>query len=66
MAKIENDLDVYYAVGNANTQRQKNELIAIIKSVILQVGIWSQQVPHYKILKTSFQIFIYFGKRISS
>ena len=24
MAKVENDLDIYYAVGNTNTQRQKN------------------------------------------
>ena len=31
MAKIENDLDIYYAVGNANTQRQENELAEIIK-----------------------------------
>ena len=26
MAKVENDLDIYCAVGNANTQRQENEL----------------------------------------
>ena len=31
MAKVENDLDIYYAVGNANTQRQENEISAIIK-----------------------------------
>ena len=31
MAKVENDLDIYYAVGNANTQRQENELSAIMK-----------------------------------
>ena len=32
-AKVENDLDIYlyYAVGNANTQRQENELAAIMK-----------------------------------
>ena len=30
MTKIENDLDTYYAVGNANTQRQENEIAAII------------------------------------
>ena len=23
MTKVENDLDIYYSVGNANTQRQK-------------------------------------------
>ncbi len=31
MAKVENDLDIYYAVGNANTQRQENEPSAIMK-----------------------------------
>ena len=31
MAKVENDLDIYYAVGNANAQRKENELAAIIK-----------------------------------
>ena len=31
MPKLENDLDIYYAVGNANAQRQENELAAIMK-----------------------------------
>ena len=31
MAKWENDLDIYYAVGNTNTQRQENEIAAIMK-----------------------------------
>ena len=31
MTNIENDLDIYYAVGNANTQRQENEIAAIMK-----------------------------------
>ena len=31
MAKVENDLDIYYAVGNANTERQDNVLAAIMK-----------------------------------
>ena len=30
MSPVENDLDIYYAVGNANTQRQENEIAAII------------------------------------
>ena len=30
MSQVENDLDIYYAVGNANTQRQENEISAII------------------------------------
>ena len=33
MTNIENDLDIYYAVGNANTQRQENEIAAIIKKL---------------------------------
>ena len=31
MSHVENDLDIYYAVGNANTQRKENEIAAIIK-----------------------------------
>ena len=31
MAKVKNDLDIQYAVGNANTQRQENEIAAIVK-----------------------------------
>ena len=31
MAKVENDIDIYYAVGNANTKRQEKELSAIMK-----------------------------------
>ena len=31
MKKLENDLDIYYAVRNANTHRQENELTAIMK-----------------------------------
>ena len=30
MTHLENDLDIYYAVGNANTQRQESEIAAII------------------------------------
>jgi len=30
MPKAENDLDIYYAVGNANTKRQEYEISAII------------------------------------
>ncbi len=30
MSKTENDLDIYYAVGNANTKRQEHEISAII------------------------------------
>ena len=31
MTHLENDLDIYYAVGNANTQRQENEILAIMR-----------------------------------
>ena len=38
MTNVENDLDIYYAVGNANTQRQENVITAITKKRILQDG----------------------------
>ena len=31
MSRADNDLDIYYAVGNANTKRQESEISAIIK-----------------------------------
>ena len=31
MAKVENNLDIHYTVGYANTQRKENELAAIMK-----------------------------------
>jgi len=31
MAKVENDLGIYYAVRNTNTQRQENEITATMK-----------------------------------
>ena len=31
MTKVENDLDIYYAIGNTNTQRQEIEITAIMK-----------------------------------
>ena len=31
MANSQNDIDIYYAVGNANTKRQENEISAIFK-----------------------------------
>ena len=31
MANSQNDIDIYYAVGNTNTKRQKNEIAAIMK-----------------------------------
>ena len=30
-AKVENDFDIYYALWNINTQRQENEVLAIMK-----------------------------------
>ena len=32
MTKVKNDLDIYYAIGNTNTQRQENEISAIINT----------------------------------
>ena len=31
MAKIENEIDIYYTIGNTNTQRQENELAVVMK-----------------------------------
>ena len=31
MAKVENDLDILYAVGKTKIQRQENEIAAIMK-----------------------------------
>ena len=31
MAKVENDLDIYYGLGNKNVQRQENAITAIMK-----------------------------------
>ena len=66
MTHLENDLDIYYAVGNANTQRQESEIAAIInkrnsggwKFILISAKLW--------ILKTNSQTFIYFGKRNSA
>ena len=34
MAKVENDLDIYYALGNRNTQRQETKIAAIMKNIM--------------------------------
>ena len=33
MAKTENELDNYYALGNANIQRQENEITSIMEKL---------------------------------
>ena len=33
MSYVENDLDIYCAVGNANTQRQENEIAVIMRKL---------------------------------
>ena len=38
MSHIENDLDIYYEVGNANTQRQEREIATIKKKGMLLDG----------------------------
>ena len=34
MKNIENDMDIYFAVGNVNTLRQEKEIREILKKVI--------------------------------
>ena len=31
MAKVKNDFNIYYGVGNKNTKRQENEITSIMK-----------------------------------
>ena len=44
MAKVENHLDIYHAVENANTKRWENELAAIMKKRNSAEGSWSEQL----------------------
>ncbi len=62
MANSQNDIDIYYAVGNTNTKRQENEIAAIMKK---------RNSAEWKLISTSkaivdtknqFSIFIYFGE----
>ena len=61
--KVGNALDIYYAVGNANTQRQENEFALIMKKS--NSARWKLISRRTAIVDTkkSFQIFIYFGKK---
>ena len=65
MAKVENDLDIYYSVGNTTTQRQENEIATIMKK--RNSARWRLISTSTAIVdtKTYFQIFIYLGKRNS-
>ena len=62
MAYAENDLDIYYAVGNTNTQRQESEIAIIIKKCNSAGWKLITTITAISIIKTSFQIFIFFGK----
>ena len=47
MTRTENDLDIYYVVGNTNTFRQESEIGDMIKkinSLVLQLGSISNTV----------------------
>ena len=62
MAYLENDLDIYYAVGNTNTKRQENEIALIIQK--RNSAGWKLISTSTAIVdnKTSLQIYIFFGK----
>ena len=67
MAKVENDLDIYYAVGNANTQRQEKELAAIMKK--RNSAGWKLISTSTAILDTKNQssiLYLFWEKRISN
>ena len=63
MPHVENDLDIYYAVGNANTQRQENEIAAIMKK--RNSGGWKLISTSTAIVdtKNQFSNLYLFGKR---
>ena len=49
MTRTENDLDIYYVVGNTNTFRQESEIGDMIKkinSLVLQLGSISNVVVY--------------------
>ena len=63
MARVENDLDIYYKVGNTNTKIQDNEIAAIMKN--RNSAGWrliSTSTAMVEILETYSQTFIYLGK----
>ena len=62
MANPVNEVDIYYAVANANTQRQRNESGLIIKK--RNSSGWKLVSMSTAIVdkKTNFQIYNYFGK----
>ena len=43
MTELENDLDIYYGLGNKILKDKKMKLQQLWKYVILQDGNWSQQ-----------------------
>ena len=45
--ELENDLDIYYTIGLENSQRQENEIAAIMKNIVLQDGGFSQRIRRY-------------------
>ena len=63
MSNVENDLDIYYAVGNANTQRQENEIASIMKK--RNSGGWKLISTSTAIVdtKNQFSNLYLFGKR---
>ncbi len=65
MSKVENNIDIYYAVGKANTLRKEYELITIMKKRNSAWWKFISTITAKVDTKKRFQIFIYFGKRIS-
>ena len=66
MSHLENDIDIYYAVGNANIKRQESEIAAILRK---------RNSTGWKLIATStaivnnknqFSNLIYFRERISN
>ena len=64
MTKIENDLDIYYAVGNSNTQRQENEITAIMKKRNSEGWNMISTITAIVDIKTQFSnLYLFLGKK---
>ena len=65
MAKVEDYLDIYYAVRNENTQRQENEPAPIMKKY--NCAVWKLISRSTAIVDTKKQfsnLYLFFGKEL--
>ena len=63
MANSQNDIDIYYGVGNTNTQRQENEIASIMN--IRNAADWKliSTSKEFVDIKTHFSNLYLFGEK---